>query len=235
MSDSDRAIENANAVLRRVSEGHRAQLSKRRARRRRRLAGTAKRLGVVTIAALVGLMILNAFLPIGSGTILLFLLATVIAWGVVLMASVEPETRPEELATVDLARLPYRTERWLDQQRAALPAPAMRLVDGIGLKLDMLAPQLATLDPREPAAFEIRKLIGEELPELIDGYRRVPAALRGGESRLGLHPDKQLLDGLTVVDEELARMTEQLAAGDLHKLATQGRYLELKYRGDEAG
>lgn len=236
MSDSDRAIENANAVLRRVSEGHRAQLSKRRARRRRRLAGNFRRLSRTTLVAILAVVGIGWFYnPPGVGGVIFFTFVTLIIWSIVFFASAEPDARPEELATVDLARLPERTGNWLDQQRPALPAPAMRLVDGIGLKLDMLAPQLATLDPREPAAFEIRKLIGEELPELIDGYRRVPAALRGGESRSGLHPDKQLLDGLTVVDEELARMTEQLAAGDLHKLATQGRYLELKYRGDEAG
>jgi hypothetical protein len=232
MSDSDRALENASAVLRRVSEGHRARQTRRRARRRRRLAVASQRLGLLTAIAILGLIVLNAFVPIGATGLLLFALATLILWGVVFAASAEPEARTEELAQVDLARLPQRTESWLDQQRAALPAPAMPLVDGIGLKLDMLAPQLATLDPGDPAAFELRKLIGRELPELIDGYRRVPAALRGGETRLGLHPDKQLLDGLAVVDQELGRMAEQLAAGDLHKLATQGRYLELKYRGD---
>jgi hypothetical protein len=35
------------------------------------------------------------------------------------------------------------------------------------------------------------------------------------------------------VESELSRMTEQLASGDLDKLATQGRYLELKYKGGE--
>jgi hypothetical protein len=34
-----------------------------------------------------------------------------------------------------------------------------------------------------------------------------------------------------VVDSELERMSTQLAAGDLKALATQGRYLELKYLG----
>jgi hypothetical protein len=47
-----------------------------------------------------------------------------------------------------------------------------------------------------------------------------------------MSPDKQLVEGLHVVDAELQRMSEQLASGDLHKLATQGRYLELKYQGD---
>jgi hypothetical protein len=48
----------------------------------------------------------------------------------------------------------------------------------------------------------------------------------------GLNPEKQLIDGLNIVDSELTRMSEQLASGDLVKLATQGRYLELKYQGD---
>ena len=46
-------------------------------------------------------------------------------------------------------------------------------------------------------------------------------------------PEKQLLDGLAVVDTELSRMSEQLARGDLERLATQGKYLELKYQGGE--
>src|SRR3546814_733459 len=132
----------------------------------------------------------------------------------------------------DLAELPLRIEEWLERQRAALPAPAARLVDGIALKLEALTPQLQTLEPREPAAAEIRKLIGEELPELVNGYRRVPQSLRR-DGRNGMTPDNQLIDGLHVVDAELARMTDQLASGELHKLATQGRYLELKYKGGE--
>ena len=71
----------------------------------------------------------------------------------------------------------------------------------------------------------VRRLVGEELPELIRGYQRVPQQLR----RQG--PDAQLVEGLRVVEGEIARMTEQLASGDLDKLATQGKYLELKYRG----
>src|SRR3546814_1429550 len=93
----------------------------------------------------------------------------------------------------DLAELPLRIEEWLERQRAALPAPAARLVDGIALKLEALTPQLQTLEPREPAAAEIRKLIGEELPELVNGYRRVPQSLRR-DGRNGMNPDKQLIE-----------------------------------------
>ncbi|HEX8447464.1 MAG TPA: hypothetical protein VF649_12730 [Sphingomonas sp.] len=234
MADANRVVEDAEALLRRVSPEGRQRLTRRRARRRQKLIGTSKRLALVTVAALLAMIAIGWFHPLGIGGIMLFGIAMMIAWGIILLTSAEPDARTEELASVDLTRLPHRTESWLEQQRPALPAPAMRLVDDIGLKLDALGPQLAALDPREPAAVEIRKLIAEELPELITGYRRVPPGLRGGAARSGLNPDRQLLDGLTVVDDELARMAEQLASGDLHKLATQGRYLELKYRGDES-
>src|SRR3546814_4691754 len=59
------------------------------------------------------------------------------------------------------------------------PAPARQLVDGIGVQLDLLAPQLQTLDSATPAAANIRKLVGEDLPELVAGYQRIPAGLRG--------------------------------------------------------
>jgi hypothetical protein len=48
----------------------------------------------------------------------------------------------------------------------------------------------------------------------------------------GISPDQQLADGLSVVSSQLSRLTEQLAQDDVNKLATQGRYLELKYQGD---
>ena len=106
------------------------------------------------------------------------------------------------------------------------------LVDSIGVKLEILTPQLATLDEREPAAAEIRKLIGEQLPELVKGYGRVPAPLRTVE-RNGLTPDQQLANGLQTIDDEIAEMTEQLARGDLDALATRGRYLQIRYADQE--
>ena len=66
----------------------------------------------------------------------------------------------------------------------------------------------------------------------MKGYQAVPTALRRADTD-GMMPERQLLDGLNVVDGELKRMSEQLARGDLERLATQGKYLELKYQGGE--
>ena len=85
------------------------------------------------------------------------------------------------------------------------------------------------LGEQDPAAHEIRKLLADHLPELVTGYQSIPAPLRR-EERNGRVPEKQLIEGLSVIDAEIGRMSEQLASGDLDKLATQNRFLELKYQ-----
>ena len=231
--NSDRVMASAEALLHRVSaEGRR---SAARARQRR-LQGRLKMLRRMVYAAL--LVIAAAIVwglaigPIGQIGFLLALVAMVAAWLVIGGLSHTPAETTQTLAAAEVAQLPARTEAWLQAQRPALPAPAQRLADGIGLKLETLAPQLAALDPREPAAAEARKLLATELPELVDGYARVPADLRRVE-RDGPSPDRQLVEGLQVIDGQIARLSADLASGDLTRLATQGRYLELKYKDAE--
>ena len=232
MPDPNRVMADAEALLQRVSPEGRRLAQRQRQRRNRALMRAFGRVIAAIVAIILAAVAWGVVVgPIGQMGFLAVIVAMAIAAVVIFAMSHEPEETAQSLAVSDITLLPQRTEAWLQRQRPALPAPAQRLADGIGLKLEALAPQLATLDPREPAAAEIRKLLCEELPELVDGYRRVPEGLRR-EGRDGPSPDRQLVDGLAVVDGEIARMTAQLASGDLHKLATQGRYLEIKYRGD---
>ena len=230
---SEETLARAEEALRR--HGTEPRLAKQS--RQRRQAAFGKKLGRVAwfgAALAAGMIVWSQLGPVGFGGAMLAMLGF-IAGSVFLLNY--PRTQISDqapLPTTELALLPLKTEEWLSTQRLALPAPAISLVDGIGLKLEQLAPQLQMLDEREPAAAEVRRLIAEELPELVKGYNRVPAALRR-EGVNGMSPDRQLVDGLAVVDSELKRMSEQLAAGDLNKLATQGRYLELKYQGDNQG
>ena len=228
---SDDVLARAEAALDRHSGRSRLQ---KRAFERVAKAGVvkAKRVAWLTAGFLFGVPLFALFIqPLGIGGILLAAMAFA---GSILAALLWPAgniVAPEALPQTALARLPLSTEAWLASQRRALPAPAQRLADGIGVRLEQLSPQLANLSEKEPAALEVRRLIADELPELVSGYQRVPAHLRR-EGLNGMSPDKQLIDGLAVVDSELARMSEQLASGDLTKLATQGRYLELKYQGE---
>ena len=128
----------------------------------------------------------------------------------------------------DVRQMVARTELWLENQRPALPPPAITLVDKIGTQLDALGLQLETIDQAHPAAQETRKLVGEHLPEMVDAYRRIPAALRG-EKRAGSTPDEQLVESLGKISGEIDHVTRQLAEGSLDDLAIRTRYLDYRY------
>jgi hypothetical protein len=142
-----------------------------------------------------------------------------------------PMPTVETLRQTDLATLAGKTEIWLEAQRPMLPAPAVTIVHDIGVRLDQLAPQLQTLGENDPASREVRKLVGEHLPELINSYKRIPEALKKQDNS-GKTPEQQLVDGLKVIDREIETMTGQISRGELDKLATRDRYLEIRYDGD---
>jgi hypothetical protein len=231
-TDVDRQLAAADALLERT----RARTGQSRRLRQHREAEILRRVGRIAVAdgliLLVALVIALAVTPLGMmGALLVAALLVVATLAFALLpASVPPSA--EKLAEVPLKALPATTERWLEAQRPALPSPVRSLVDSIGVKLEVLAPQLAQLDDQSPAAGEVRKLVGEQLPELIKGYGRVPEPLRRVE-RNGLTPDQQLAQGLQVIDDEISEMTTQLAQGDLDLLATRGRYLQIKYRDED--
>jgi hypothetical protein len=128
----------------------------------------------------------------------------------------------------DVRSMVARTELWLEAQRPALPAPAVNLIDQIGVQLDGLGLQLEGVDPAEPAVSEVRKLVGEHLPGMVESYRRIPPNLRR-EQREGRNADQQLTDGLGKISQEIDAVTRELAAGDLDALAVRGRFLDYKY------
>jgi len=234
MTDVDREIARAHETMSRLDRrvgGGEARL------RRQRQAEVGKRLGRIVgvdVAILIATMVIGWIMPIGMGGFLLMLVALIVATLGLAIFPLVPEPTADKLVQVPLKVLPMQTEQWLIRQRASLPTVAHPFVDAIGAKLDMLAPQLAGLDEGEPAASEIRKLIGEQLPELLKGYAKVPEPLRR-VPRNGATPDQQLVDSLRLIDSEIAEMSAQLAQGDLDSLATRGRYLQIKYRDDEVG
>jgi TM2 domain-containing membrane protein YozV len=185
---------------------------------------------VVAIAALwFGVSVLGMIVNgIGITGIILTLLATIVAVGLFgSFPRMKVPTR-ESLARGNTKTLVANTELWLERQRPALPAPAVRLVDTIGIQLDALGLQLDGLDERQPAAAEVRKLVGEHLPELVSSYTAIPRHLRS-EPRAGRTPDEQLADSLGKISTEIDSVTRQLAAGAIDNLAIQTRYLDYKY------
>ncbi len=229
MSRSDRVLADAEAVLRRHSD--RGQSLSARARQRRN-AGLMRKVKLAVgavLAVLIAAAVAGFILPLGTTGVMIALSVMIAAVLLIAVLPGERSVATASLAQTDLAALPLQTEIWLDNQRKALPAPAVTLADSIGVKLETLAPQLERLNPNDPAALEVRRLLSDHLPELVTGYQSIPVPLRR-EERNGRVPEKQLIEGLTVIEAEIDRMTGQLASGDLDKLATQNRFLELKYQ-----
>jgi hypothetical protein len=234
MSEVDDVIFRSQETLERTRLTRRAPGSAARKRREREVMRRVGRIAAADAAIIVAALVIGFFVPLGMFGALGVMLALMGATVAFAVLPVTPEPSPERFHDVPLKALPLQTEAWLDRQRPALPAPAVTLVDSIGVKLEALGLQLATLDEREPAAAEIRKLVGEQIPELVKGYQRVPQPLRG-QLRHGQSPDQQLVEGLRVIDAEIADMSAQLAQGDLDSLATRQRYLQIKYRDEEIG
>ncbi len=195
--------------------------------------GKLKRIVVAVLAILLAAGITGAVIDgIGFAGLMVTFLAIIAA---VAGFSVFPRMKAPRRADLnrgDVRQLVGRTELWLEAQRPALPPPAVTLVDQIGLQLDALGFQLEGVDQAHPSAIEIRKLVGEHLPEMVDSYRKIPAHLRK-EKRAGSTPDEQLADSLGKISKEIDSVTRQLASGPLDDLAIRTRYLDYRYGAGE--
>jgi len=240
--ETDRALEEGRSLLRDNQGGGRhrrmpskpigrgsAELRQRNLKMRLKLI-VATLLSITFIAGGVGMLIGG----IGFGGLMLALCAVFVATFV--FANFPKVRIPDrsDLNTGDVRHMVARTELWLESQRPALPAPAVTLVDQIGVQLDALGLQLETIAPLHPAAVETRKLVGETLPGIVDAYRKIPAHLRI-EDRAGTGtPDDQLVASLGKISKEIDHVTRQLADGALDDLAIRTRYLDYRYGEPEA-
>ncbi|PCG14349.1 MAG: hypothetical protein DI530_02870 [Sphingomonas sp.] len=206
-------------------------------RPRRGRGGLAQRVAFIAAANLIILIaagiVGGVVMPLGMfGALAVMMLMAAVTLAIAFApAPATPVPTPERIARSELKALPMQTARWLDAQRPALPAPAVTVLDRLDQRLDTLGVQLAALDEDSPAAADVRRLVGEQLPDFVRDYQRVPAPLRG-TSRNGRTPDQQLIDGLSVIEREIGEMSTQLAQGDLDTLETRSRFLEIKYQGE---
>jgi len=228
---ADAGLTHAEEMLRRLSPEGREQARREREAKARR----QKRLMLRLVTAAIGALLVWAPLATVSapGVALavasaLMLLLTVL----VFVRADRPVPGREALAGAPLHRLAEESGVWLAAQRRGFPPPAARLAESMILKLDALAPRLGRLDPRSPAAAAVRKLIAEEMPRLVDGWRIVPLSARRAPGADGRTPDDHLINGLELIEAELGRASEQLCRSSIDEIEVFGRYLELKYDAD---
>ncbi len=231
MADADEIVARNDERLHRMNL---ADVARRgRARRRQMAAENAgrrlKRAGLVG-GTIIGSLLLWGLIigPIGTtGLILAVLLGLV---GMV-MAGVwnRNEPQPRDLAEASATAMPAATEAWLYRQR--LPAKASPQIDAIGALLATLETQLSRVPPTDPIAQDLARLLGKHLPDLVERYTRVPIEQRGRTiDSDGNTIETTLIEGLKIVETELARASDALSAADRDAVLVQGKFLEKRYR-----
>ena len=230
--DSARILAEARGSLtQQRAGGRRLQPIGRRSAERRRLHATRKAMRVLGAVAAVVIATMAAGLLLGGIGITGLFFAVLAAAAAVIFFSAWPRLGVPEIDKInrgDVRTMVGNTELWLESRRPALPAPAVAIVDRIGGQLDVLGVQLEGLDNNRPEAVEIRKLIGESLPDVVSTYTRIPAHLRS-ERQGGRSPDEQLAESLGRISGEIDQITRDLAAGEIDGLAVRTRYLGYKY------
>lgn len=232
--DSERLIREARIVRddNRAGGRHRRAVSIGEGSAKAKRDHLKKKLRNVAIALFalwVGMGVLGLIIDgLGFAGVMALVVASVVA---VAVLGNFPKLKTPKLPEINkgsVQQMVSRTELWLEAQRPALPPPAVTLVDQIGVQLDGLGYQLDGLDQNHPKAREVRSLVGEQLPQMVESYRKIPAHLRG-EKRAGFTPDEQLTDSLTKISGEIDSITRQLAEGSLDDLAIKHRYLDYKF------
>jgi len=177
-SESSRILAEARSSLQRQQAGGRRvpvrSIGRRSAELKRlHLARKAARVAFAVMAILFAALVAGLVIDgIGFTGVVVTFLAMVAAVGVL---ATFPRLKVPEIGALnrgEVRSMVARTELWLEAQRPALPAPAVTLIDQIGVQLDGLGLQLEGVDPAEPAVSEVRKLVGEHLPGLIRAVKR---------------------------------------------------------------
>ncbi len=225
---ADVGLSHAEELLRRLSPEGREQARREREAKARRQRRVLIRLAIAAIASLLAWAALAA---IAAPGVALAIVSALMLFLTLMIIRRAPPRAPgrEALVEAPLSTLCEEAVIWVAAQRRGLPLPALRITESMGQRLDALTPHLARLDPRSPAAASVRKLIAAELPDLVDGWRNIPVSARRIPHADGRTPENHLVNGLRLLDTELARAGEQLGRAPLDEIAVQGRYLELKY------
>jgi hypothetical protein len=235
MADPDEIVARNDARLRRLAIGEAAQVA--RARRRQRSAAAVGqrvlRAGGIGAALVLAIILWGLIIgPIGTTALVLAVLGGAVAMALAAL-SVGTPAEPARLGEDVPAALPAATDAWLDRRRADLPRLAAPQVDAISARLATLETQLARVPAGDPVAQDVSRLLARHLPELVEKYTRVPAEQRARTLEAdGRSLDTALIDGLKIVEEELARASDSLAEADRDAVVVQGKFLESRYKGD---
>lgn len=209
----------------RAAEKRRQERQSREAEARMKraaLVGGASGAAILGVGALVAPVAVPVLAAAGGGALLLAVGS--------LFRPLRRRGGEGDFSQAELAELPGDAEDWLLTQRDGLPLDCRPGLDRIFRRLGDLQPHLATLAPHSTAAWEARRLLGDHLPRLVFAYEAIPDSAREDD------PDvrARLRAGLETVADALDALCREVCRDPLMTFETQNRFLESRYRGEDA-
>ena len=209
----------------RAAEKRRADRQSREAEariRRAALVGGASGAAILGVGTLVAPVAVPVLAAAGGGALLL-------AVGTLFRPS-RRRAEDSDFSKAELAQLPGDAEDWLLARREALPLEIRPQLDRIFQRLGDLEPHLATFAPHSTPAWEARRLLGDHLPGLILAFEAIPGSAREEDPLVRT----RLRAGLETLADALDELCREICRNPLMTFETQGRFLESRYRGEDA-
>jgi hypothetical protein len=232
----ERVLYETEDFLRRaIGSPTRRAARKRRAQRRWEEYGRrARRSGFVFTGLMVALLALSLYAP-GLFIAWLFIVPVLLLLAIMLM--VQPTRHAQRLEaearhtphTLPLPDLVVRAEEGLLDRCEELPDRALPAADRIMASLRELQPHVDDLKPDEPLTGEVRRLVGQHLPQLVDSYLALPDQSRASNAE----STRRFIESLDIVAGEMDHLLEQCCRDRQSDFDTHSRFIESRYREDD--
>jgi len=228
--------ETEDFLRRAIGSPTRRAAKKRRAQRRWEEYGRrAKRSGFVMAGLLLALLAVSIYSP-GLFLAWIFAVPVILFAGIVLMFQPTRHAKRMETEarltphTLPLPELAVRAEEGLLERCDELPGRALPAADRIMAGLREIQPHLYELGPADEAlAGDIRRLVGQHLPQLVDSYLALPDQSRGS----GSESSRRFVESLDIVAGEMDHLLEQCCRDRQSSFDTHSRFIETRYREDD--
>ena len=229
--DLNRLLGQAEGFLRRHLKPRHVVAAERR-RTKRKIASVMRRVrngaGALGVSG-AGTLTYVAIAPVSTTGLIAAGAAAMVATGT---AVLWPRRSPlDKISREELTALLLEAEDWLLQQRPSIPGRAMPVFDEILFRLGDLHPHVSAIDPHGLLAWDLRRVLTQHLPRLVQSYTSLTETVR--------REDKDLLprfvEGLETVDDELVRICREANEEHLHSFDVQEQFLESRYRDPRLG
>ena len=233
----ERVLYETEDFLRRaIGSPTRRAAKRRRAQRRWEEFGRRARRSAFVFTALLAALVAWAFVSPLSMFLWIVALPTLLLIAIVLMFQPTRHARRMEAEarltpnTLPLPELVVRAEEGLLDRCDDLPGRALPAADRIMAGLREIQPHLHTLGPRDEAlAGEVRRLVGQHLPQLVDSYLALPDQSRTA----GAESSRRFTESLDIVAGELEHLLGQCCRDRQSDFDTHSRFIESRYREDD--